>query len=159
MGVIDRVRDAAGMIPEKYDLRVREIKEIKDLTDNQIEAIAVAFRYGFLQGKRMHEDNLKKGEILPDPKYMNEYRQNIRRMAQRIKNPVTLQHLHAITDIFKRRVDTKEYKTLTDLEWEKCCLLSDTVLCDDVELLSRVRTFMNATEVARREKKGRKANA
>lgn len=59
--VIEKVESMMGIINKRYVLSTSEAFEVYEKTSGPIEAIAVSFRYGYMQGVKAARAEMKKG--------------------------------------------------------------------------------------------------
>ena len=57
--VIEKAESMTGRINKRYALRINEALEVYDKTASPIEAIAVSFRYGYMQGMKAAKTEMK----------------------------------------------------------------------------------------------------
>ena len=107
-----------------------------------IDGICKGFRYGYLQGVKAAEARLKE-KPAHEPKYKNELRQAIYYHASHTKNVFMLQYLLQIADLFRRRYDDEEYKSVTNLENNQALVIFDILQFQDEERVRNARAFIS----------------
>lgn len=56
---IQKANEAISKINPRYDMKQKDIEEIYENTNNQIKAICVSFRLGYLQGTKAARAELR----------------------------------------------------------------------------------------------------
>lgn len=143
MDLMEKLEQSIGAINSRYDMSSRDTREIIKSMSGPIDGVYKGFRYGYLQGMKAAEAKLKERPA-HEPKYKNELRQAIYYHASHTKNVFMLQYLLQIADIFRRRYDDEEYKSVTNLENYQASVICDILQCQDENRARNARTFLSS---------------
>jgi len=141
MDLMEKIEQSIGTINSRYDMSPFDVEEIRKNMSEPIDGICMGFRYGYLQGMKAAEAKVKE-KPAHEPKYKNELRQAIYHHASHTKNVVMLQYLLQIADIFRRRYDDEEYKSMTNLENYQALVIFDILRCNNEEYVRDVRALI-----------------
>lgn len=61
---IEKANEAIGKINPRYDMQQHQIEEIYENIESPIKAICVSFRFGYLQGMKAAEAEMRKGGVV-----------------------------------------------------------------------------------------------
>lgn len=142
MDLMEKLEQSIGTINPRYDMSYLDTREIIKSMSEPIDGICKGFQYGYLQGMKAAEAKLKE-KPAHEPKYKNELRQAIYYHASHTKNVFMLKYLLQISDIFRRRYDDEEYKSVTNLENYQASAICDILQCRDEKRVRNARSFIS----------------
>lgn len=55
MGLYDKIRNTKCVIPESFDMKIKQAMDILDNTKDRFEVACIAFKFGYMQGRRAEQ--------------------------------------------------------------------------------------------------------
>lgn len=139
MNFYEKINQAEVNIPDRFAFTSLQVLDIRRNAPDMFYALLVAFKYGYMQGIKVADAELKK-EPERKPKYRNEIRKAIYYYISQNKNTYALQEVLKVADIFHRRYDNVKYKTVTDLEHDQAAVISLMLHCEDKRAAHNIHT-------------------
>lgn len=140
MNFYEKINQAEVNIPDRFELTSLQLLDIRRNAPDMFYALSVAFKYGYMQGMKVADAELKK-EPEREPKYRNEIRKAIYYHVSQDKNTYALREILKVADIFHRRYDDDKYRTVTDLENDQAAVISLMLRCEDKRAAHNIHTF------------------
>ena len=152
MNSIDKVNNKIGAINPRYDMSQRKWSELINNYTSLADAVSQGFRYGYFQGMKAAEAECRK-KPAENPKKVKELRQAIIYTVNKTRSTFALNDVYMIADLLQRKMDYKEYTTLTSAEWSKAAIINHILQSESEENIRHADSFIRGLELADRKRK------
>ncbi|MCH1971628.1 hypothetical protein MCI89_04605 [Muricomes sp. OA1] len=152
MNFIDKSNSSMGAINPRYDLSYKKWKELAEGAEGIADAVSLGFGYGYFQGMKAAEAECRK-KPAENPKKVKELRQAIIYTVNKTRSTFALNDVYMIADLLQRKMDYKEYTTLTSAEWSKATIINHILQSESEENIRHADSFIRGLELADRKRK------
>ena len=156
MNFIDKVNNNIGAINPRYDLSYKKWKELAEGAEGIADAVSLGFGYGYFQGMKAAEAEYRK-KPAENPQKVKELRQAIIYTVNKTRSTFALNDIFLVADLLQRKMDYKEYKTLTSAEWSKAAIINHILQSGSEENIRHADSFIRGLELADRKRRERQA--
>lgn len=140
--VVAYCENMRGKIKPCYSLNTADLQQLLDYYGGGADLAMSAFRWGYIQGMKAQESDMKKPT--GDLKRKDDIRKAVYGEACAIKNIYMLRELYEIADVLRRSRDDIEYATLTEAEWNKISIIKNIMACIDEKALGKLNCFVSS---------------
>lgn len=127
---MEKIAEIRGKINPHYNMTALEMNEIYESASGSYDSICCAFCYGYMQGMKAEKSAMRSRPKV-QPGFREDWRQAIYYEVCRTKNTLVLRDLYAMSDLFRRWSDDKEYDTLSEDDYKRISIIRDALHCPD----------------------------